>query len=95
MSRFPLLSFSTLPFFYILQIVLGVPTFADLKNECKQFIIDVDTGVDDAMALTMVLGLGHSVEAITVAAGNTDLENAYNNTLRTLEVLNKTACGRV
>lgn len=42
------------------------------------------------MALAMVLHLGHTVKAITVAAGNTDLENAYNNTLRTLKVLNKT-----
>ncbi|KAK8765332.1 hypothetical protein V5799_032057 [Amblyomma americanum] len=53
--------------------------------------MDVDTGVDDALALALAASLPKvSLDAITVAAGNTDLSNAYDNTLRTLNVLNRT-----
>ncbi|KAL1428695.1 hypothetical protein MTO96_003039 [Rhipicephalus appendiculatus] len=53
--------------------------------------MDVDTGVDDAMAITFA-GTSPNVclEAITVVAGNTNLSNAYNNTLRVLKQINRT-----
>uniref|UniRef100_A0A0K8R547 Putative purine hydrolase aedes aegypti salivary purine nucleosidase n=1 Tax=Ixodes ricinus TaxID=34613 RepID=A0A0K8R547_IXORI len=49
------------------------------------YVLDVDTGVDDAMALMEMLSYNKCVEAITVVAGNTNLENAYNNTMRVLQ----------
>uniref|UniRef100_A0A0K8REC4 Putative inosine-uridine preferring nucleoside hydrolase n=1 Tax=Ixodes ricinus TaxID=34613 RepID=A0A0K8REC4_IXORI len=54
------------------------------------YVLDVDTGVDDAMALMEMLSYNKCVEAITVVAGNTNLENAYNNTMRVLQEINKT-----
>lgn len=90
MSRFPHTDFWTLAILYVLQILVGAEMNPSETSESKSLIVDVDTGVDDALALTMILGLKHSVKAITVAAGNTDMEKAYENTLRTLEVLNKT-----
>ncbi|EEC14832.1 inosine-uridine preferring nucleoside hydrolase, putative [Ixodes scapularis] len=55
-----------------------------------RYIMDVDTGVDDAMALMGMLSYSKCVEAITVVAGNTDMENAYNNTMRVLKELGQT-----
>ncbi|KAH7957619.1 pyrimidine-specific ribonucleoside hydrolase RihA [Rhipicephalus sanguineus] len=53
--------------------------------------MDVDTGVDDAMALTFALTSERAtVEAITVVAGNAYRDVAYNNTLRVLELLGRT-----
>uniref|UniRef100_A0A224Z021 Inosine-uridine preferring nucleoside hydrolase n=1 Tax=Rhipicephalus zambeziensis TaxID=60191 RepID=A0A224Z021_9ACAR len=56
-----------------------------------RLLMDVDTGVDDAMAITFA-GTSPNVclEAITVVAGNTNLSNAYNNTLRVLKQINRT-----
>lgn len=56
-----------------------------------QLLMDVDTGVDDAMAITFA-GTSPNVclRAITVVAGNTNLSNAYNNTLRVLKQINRT-----
>lgn len=90
MKRFFPMNLSSLAAVYILPIILGSVINCIPENECKRLILDVDTGVDDAMAITMALGLNHVVEAITVGAGNTDMENAYKNTLRVLEVLNRT-----
>ncbi|KAL3213105.1 hypothetical protein MRX96_035610 [Rhipicephalus microplus] len=55
-----------------------------------RLLMDVDTGVDDAMAITFA-GLSPLVclEAITVVAGNTNLSNGYNNTLRVLKMINR------
>ncbi|KAM7297282.1 putative uridine nucleosidase 2 [Ixodes scapularis] len=55
-----------------------------------RYIMDVDTGVDDAMALMGMLSYSKCVEAITVVAGNTNMENAYNNTMRVLKELGQT-----
>uniref|UniRef100_A0A6G4ZZB5 Putative nucleoside hydrolase n=1 Tax=Rhipicephalus microplus TaxID=6941 RepID=A0A6G4ZZB5_RHIMP len=56
-----------------------------------RLLIDVDTGVDDAMVITFA-GLSPLVclEAVTVLAGNTNLSNGYNNTLRVLKMINRT-----
>lgn len=55
-----------------------------------RYIMDVDTGVDDAMALMGMMSYSWCVEAITVVAGNTNMENAYNNTMRVLKELGQT-----
>ncbi len=49
-------------------------------------LLDVDTGIDDAMAI--LFAVAHpdiDVLAITCVAGNTSLENVVNNTLRVLD----------
>ena len=51
-------------------------------------ILDVDTGVDDAMALALAVGLsGLELVAITTVAGNVGIENTTNNTWRVLDYL--------
>ncbi|XP_077508365.1 nucleoside hydrolase-like [Amblyomma americanum] len=62
------------------------PTTRPLK-----LLLDVDTGVDDALAITMAATSADvCLEAITVVAGNTNLSTAYDNTLRVLRVINRT-----
>uniref|UniRef100_A0A023FDF8 Putative inosine-uridine preferring nucleoside hydrolase n=1 Tax=Amblyomma cajennense TaxID=34607 RepID=A0A023FDF8_AMBCJ len=65
---------------------------ADGANGKRQnLLLDVDTGVDDAMAITLAASSPNvCVLAITVVAGNTNLSNAYNNTLRVLQAINRT-----
>lgn len=80
--------FSTL---YSFNAANSIDSGFSKRNECLRLITDVDTGVDDAMALTLAVSSPYvSIELITVVAGNTNLSNAYNNTLRTLRVLNRT-----
>lgn len=51
-------------------------------------ILDVDTGVDDAMAVALAVGLEtHHLLAITTVAGNVPVDLATRNTLRVLEWL--------
>lgn len=53
--------------------------------------MDVDTGVDDAMAITLATRLPKvQVEAVTVVAGNGNLSTGYDNTLRTLNAIDRT-----
>ncbi|XP_070390346.1 nucleoside hydrolase-like isoform X2 [Dermacentor albipictus] len=60
------------------------------KGGPLRLIVDVDTGVDDAMALIFALTSQRAtVEAITVVAGNAYLDVAYNNTLRVLKLLDR------
>uniref|UniRef100_A0A3P9CMT1 Inosine/uridine-preferring nucleoside hydrolase domain-containing protein n=1 Tax=Maylandia zebra TaxID=106582 RepID=A0A3P9CMT1_9CICH len=56
----------------------------------KKLIIDVDTGVDDAMAIMVALA-NPDVEilGITCCHGNTPLENVLKNTLRVLKICNR------
>jgi purine nucleosidase len=55
-----------------------------------RIILDVDTGVDDAMAILYALGRpGIELEACTTVFGNTEVENATANTLALLH-----ECGR-
>jgi len=50
-------------------------------------ILDVDTGVDDAMAILYALGRpGIRLEALTTTFGNTDVDAATRNTLGILEL---------
>lgn len=61
------------------------------KGGPLKLIMDVDTGVDDAMALVFALTSERAtVEAITVVAGNAYRDEAYNNTLRVLKLLDTT-----
>lgn len=53
-------------------------------------IIDTDAGVDDAMAILMILGFPKiKVEAITCVRGNTDVVNVAINVQKTLDVANR------
>lgn len=53
----------------------------------KVFLIDTDTGSDDAIALLMALGSGDvRVAAVTTVAGNVSLEQATRNALFTVEL---------
>ncbi len=54
-------------------------------------ILDVDTGVDDALALILALGSDRlDVKAVTTCFGNCSLEHATENTLRLLEYIGRT-----
>lgn len=51
----------------------------------RPLIMDVDTGVDDAMALALAVALPeHELVAVTTVAGNVPIERATDNTLRVL-----------
>ena len=53
----------------------------------RHFLIDTDTGSDDAVALVMALtNPDIRVEAITVVAGNVPLEQGVQNALYTVEL---------
>src|SRR5215208_7954607 len=53
----------------------------------RHFLIDTDTGSDDAVALVMALTHPEiQVEAITVVAGNVPLEQGVQNALYTVEM---------
>lgn len=55
--------------------------------ELCRMILDVDTGVDDAMAILYALNRpGIKLEALTTTFGNTDIDKATTNTLRILEL---------
>lgn len=57
-----------------------------MTDPCR-IILDVDTGIDDAMAILYALGRpGIALEACTTIYGNTELENATRNTLQILEL---------
>ncbi len=56
----------------------------------KKLILDVDTGVDDAMGIMLALAAPDvEVLAITCCQGNTPLENVLKNTLRVLKECNR------
>ena len=51
----------------------------------RPLIMDVDTGVDDAMALALAVALPeHELVAVTTVAGNVPIDRATGNTLRVL-----------
>jgi purine nucleosidase len=61
-------------------------------------ILDVDTGIDDAMAILYALRRpGIKLEALTTTFGNTDVDSATRNTLHMLELAGRedipVACG--
>jgi purine nucleosidase len=58
--------------------------------ELCRMILDVDTGIDDAMAILYALNRpGIRLEALTTTFGNTDIETATANTLRILELVGR------
>jgi purine nucleosidase len=59
-------------------------------NRSCRMIIDVDTGIDDAMAIFYAVRRpGIKLEALTTTFGNTDTALATTNTLRMLELLGR------
>jgi purine nucleosidase len=50
-------------------------------------MMDVDTGVDDAVAIAMALGLEADLVGISTVAGNVNVDIATRNTLRVLSLL--------
>lgn len=77
-----------------MTVVLGGCTNSEAGNassepvtEPHRVIIDSDTGADDAMALLMAAKSDNiTIEGVTVAAGNVDIDQAAKNALMTLEV---------
>lgn len=56
----------------------------------RPIILDVDTGIDDAMALSYAIGTaGLEVVAVTTVAGNIDVYRATTNTLNVLSFLGR------
>ncbi|XP_064467649.1 nucleoside hydrolase-like [Ornithodoros turicata] len=60
-------------------------------REELHIILDVDPGVDDAIAIVLALGIEANVEAITCVNGNTNVKKACDNVRRVLKLLNKTS----
>ena len=59
-----------------------------LPNQPVPVIVDTDGGVDDALALIMALNLPQlDLKAVTVVAGNINVEQAANNVLRVLSIV--------
>lgn len=59
-----------------------------MAQERLPLILDVDTGIDDALALALAVGdPGAELIAVTTVAGNVDVEQATANTLRVLDFL--------
>lgn len=56
----------------------------------KSFIIDCDAGVDDALALILLIAAHKrkqiQIKAITCVNGNTTVDNVVTNVFRTLDV---------
>lgn len=58
------------------------------KYQKRPLIIDTDGGVDDALAMIMALNCDQlDLKAITVVAGNIDVDQATNNVLRVIEIV--------
>ena len=56
-------------------------------DRMKQVIIDVDTGLDDALALILAINsMKFNIRGITTVAGNTTIELATKNTLKVLNL---------
>jgi purine nucleosidase len=53
----------------------------------RSFVIDTDTGSDDAVALVIAVRSGIPIRAVTTVAGNVPLSHATRNAIVTLDVL--------
>lgn len=54
----------------------------------KKIILDVDTGIDDAIGIMLACASPElDIQAITTVSGNIDLESATRNTLRVLHII--------
>src|SRR5262245_47398021 len=59
----------------------------NISNSPTPIILDTDGGVDDAMAIIMALNAPQlDLKAITVVAGNIDVDQAAYNVLRVLSI---------
>jgi inosine-uridine nucleoside N-ribohydrolase len=56
-------------------------------NGSGALLVDVDTGIDDALALALLVNRGANLIAVTTVAGNTPIDGATENTLRVLSLL--------
>ncbi len=57
----------------------------------NRLILDVDTGLDDAVALLLAAGLEElHIEAVIATAGNVGLEKTLENTLNIMETVGAT-----
>lgn len=57
-----------------------------MSKQCR-IVLDVDTGIDDALAILYALGRpGITLEALTTTYGNTDVDTATRNSLQLLEL---------
>lgn len=90
-----------LPFPQLLVLVLSPfslwPQYANgglAPPKRRTLVLDVDTGVDDALAIGLALGLDADVAAITTVAGNVRVDAAHDNTLRVLRVFGRTDVSR-
>jgi len=54
-------------------------------------LVDVDTGIDDAIALAYLVARRTNIRAVTTVAGNVPIDVATENTLRVLNVLGVTS----
>ena len=52
-------------------------------------MLDVDTGVDDAAALALAIGLGADLVAVSTVAGNVPIDRSTSNTRRVLSYLGR------
>ena len=72
----------------IINIYFAESTMVQLNR--RKYIIDCDTGVDDAVAICMALDTPDiDLLAITVVHGNCVLDQAVDNTLKTLKLSQK------
>lgn len=55
----------------------------------QPLMLDVDTGVDDAAAIAMAIGLRANLVAVSTVAGNVPIDYATDNSLRVLSLLGK------
>ncbi len=68
-----------------------MPPALPVTGVTRKVLLDVDTGCDDAVATAMALGAPDlEVVGVTTVAGNTTVDNATHNTLRVLELLDRT-----
>lgn len=58
-------------------------------TRAQPLMMDVDTGVDDAAAIALAIGLGSNLVAISTVAGNVPIDVSTDNTRRVLSLLGK------
>lgn len=73
--------------------------FISLNDRSEKIILDVDAGVDDALAIMIALLdkniSGPEIIAITCTHGNIDLVNVAINVLKTLRVIKKDVSNQI
>jgi purine nucleosidase len=63
----------------------------NMNAETKPVLLDVDPGIDDALAMLLALSSPEvCVEAVTVVAGNVDVDQGVENALKVLELAGRT-----